>query len=215
MPKVIEIKTENVKINHIKTKVLDGTIGYIKMTTFDMGDTKEFEEKYNELKSKGIKSLIIDLRNNGGGIVDEALGIADDIIEKGKTTLITIDKDGKEEVKTSEKDPIINEKIVVLVNKNTASASEILVGILKDYNKATVVGTTTFGKGIIQDLMSLTDGSGIKLTTSEYLTPNRNKINEVGITPDIEIELPDDIENIYSIEEKQDNQLQKAIDILK
>ena len=155
------------------------------------------------------------MRKNGGGIVDEALSIADLVVEKVKTTLITVDKNNHEETKTSQSDPIITEKIVVLVNENTASASEILAGILQDYEKATIVGTTTYGKGVIQELMSLKDGSGIKLTTNEYLTPNRNKINEVGITPDIEVELPEEVTNVLTIEESQDTQLQKAIEILK
>ena len=210
-----KIKRENVKINHIGAKILTNNIGYLKISSFDEGCSDEFEEKYNEIKNKGIKSLIIDLRNNGGGIVDEALSIADMVIDKGKTTLITVDKNNKEEIRTAQRDPIISEKIVILVNENTASASEILAGCLKDYEKATIVGTTTYGKGVIQELMSLKDGSGIKLTTNEYLTPNRNKINKEGIEPDIEIKLPEEVTNILSIEEKQDTQLQKAIEILK
>lgn len=211
----ITLTRENIKLNHIKSKILKNNIGYLNITAFDSGCSEEFEEKYNQLKSQGAKSLIIDLRNNGGGIVDEALEIADLIVEKEKTTLITIDKNGTEETEKSSKDPIITEKIVLLVNENTASSSEILAGCLKDYNKATIVGKNTFGKGVIQELMSLKDGSGIKLTTNEYLTPNRNKINEVGIKPDVEVDIPEDVSNIFSIEEEKDTQLQKAIEILK
>ena len=213
--KTFTITREKVKLNHIESEIKGQNIGYLKISSFDEECADEFKEKFNELKSQGIKSLIIDLRNNGGGIVDEALNIADMIIEKDKTLLITLDKKNNEEVIKSENDAIIDMPIVVLTNKNTASASEILSGILKDYQKAKIVGTKTYGKGVIQELMFLTDGTGIKLTTNEYLTPNRNKINNVGITPDEEVTLPDEVANRLNIDEEKDTQLQKAIEILK
>ena len=213
--KTFTITREKVKLNHIESEIKGQNIGYLKISSFDEECADEFKEKFNELKSQGIKSLIIDLRNNGGGIVDEALNIADMIIEKDKTLLITLDKKNNEEVIKSENDAIIDMPIVVLTNKNTASASEILAGILKDYQKAKIVGTKTYGKGVIQELMFLTDGTGIKLTTNEYLTPNRNKINNVGITPDEEVTLPDEVANRLNIDEEKDTQLQKAIEILK
>ena len=213
--KTFTITREKVKLNHIESEIKGQNIGYLKISSFDEECADEFKEKFNELKSQGIKSLIIDLRNNGGGIVDEALDIADMIVEKDKTLLITLDKKNNEEVIKSENDAIIDMPIVVLTNKNTASASEILSGILKDYQKAKIVGTKTYGKGVIQELMFLTDGTGIKLTTNEYLTPNRNKINNVGITPDEEVTLPDEVANRLNIDEEKDTQLQKAIEILK
>ena len=167
------------------------------------------------MQEQGAKSLIIDLRNNGGGIVDEAIEIADMIVDKDATTLITIDKNKNEEVKKSSIAPTINMPITLLVNGNTASASEILAGILKDNNKAKIIGTTTYGKGVIQQLMTLKDGTGIKLTTNEYLTPNRNKINKIGIKPDEEINLPDDAKNTYIVTEEQDTQLQRAMQYLR
>ncbi len=104
--------------------------------------------------------------------------------------------------------------IVVLVNENTASASEILAGALKDYEKATIVGTTTYGKGVIQQILSLKDGSGLKITTEEYQTPNHNKIHGIGIEPNITVELPEELQNQVTIPEDQDTQLQKAIEVL-
>ncbi len=213
--KEFEIVRQNVKINHINAEKLSNNIGYLEISTFDEGCSTEFKKEYENLKNQGITSLIIDLRNNGGGIVDEALNIADLIVEKDKTLLITVDKNNKEEETKSKQDPEINMKIVVLTNQNTASASEILAGILKSYNKATIVGTKTYGKGVIQKLMTLSDGSGIKITTNEYYTPNREKINKVGITPDVVIELPEQLQNKLTIEQKDDTQLQKAIELLK
>ena len=210
----LEITREHIKINHVESKILNN-IGYIEFNSFDDGCSDEFKEKVEELKSKNITSLIIDIRNNGGGLVDEAIKIADYIVEKDATLLITKDKTGEEEITKAEIDPIIDVPIVVLTNGSSASASEILAGALKDNGKATIVGEKTYGKGVIQQLLTLTDGSGLKITTSEYYTPNRNKINEVGITPDVEVKLDEEIEDELTVEESKDNQLQKAIEILK
>lgn len=211
----LEITREHIKINHVESKILNNNIGYIEFNSFDDGCSDEFKEKVEQLKSKNITSLIIDIRNNGGGLVDEAIKIADYIVEKDATLLITKDKTGEEEITKAEIDPIIDVPIVVLTNGSSASASEILAGALKDNGKATIVGEKTYGKGVIQQLLTLTDGSGLKITTSEYYTPNRNKINEVGITPDVEVKLDEEIEDELTIEESKDNQLQKAIEILK
>ena len=126
-----------------------------------------------------------------------------------------IDKNGKETVKKSENDPIVNMPIIVLVNGNTASSSEILAGALKDLGKAKIVGTKTYGKGVIQEILTLADGSGLKITTEEYQTPNRNKIHKKGIEPDENVELKDTVTNETQVEEKDDTQLQKAIEMLK
>ena len=126
-----------------------------------------------------------------------------------------VDKDGKEKVEKSKEDVLIDMPIVVLVNKNSASSSEILAGALKDLNEATIVGTTTYGKGVIQQFLTLRDGSGLKVTVEEYYTPNRTKINGVGIEPNEKIELPETITNPLTVERKDDTQLQKAIELLK
>ena len=210
-----EITRENIKVNPVEGEVLEGNIGYIEFSSFDEGTAEEFKNKFNELKSQGITSLIIDLRNNGGGIVDEALKIAGYAVDKGTTLLYEVDKDGNETEEKSEVDKIIDMPIVILVNENTASSSEILSGALKDLGKAKIVGTKTYGKGVIQQILTLADGSGLKITTEEYLTPNRTKINKVGIEPDETVELPDTVENILNVEREEDTQLQKAIEILK
>ncbi len=210
-----DITREKIKENQVEGKVLSNNIGYIKFTSFDESTAEDFKNEFEELNKKGIKSLIIDLRNNGGGIVDEAIKIADYMTDKGSVLLYEVDKNGKETVKKSENDPIINMPIIVLTNENTASASEILAGALKDLGKAKIVGTKTYGKGVIQQILTLSDGSGLKITIEEYQTPNKNKINKIGITPDEEVELPEELQNSLEIEESKDTQLQKAIELLK
>lgn len=213
--KTFEIKRENIKMNPVEGKVLEKDIGYIEFASFDEGTAEEFKTKYEELEKQGIKSLIIDLRNNGGGIVNEALDIADYILENEDVILYEVDKNNNETVEKAKGNPIIKMPIVVLTNENTASSSEILAGALKDHGKAKIVGTKTYGKGVIQQLLTLPDGSGLKITSDEYLTPNRTKINKIGIEPDEKIELPKTVENVLNIEEKDDMQLQKAIEILR
>ena len=210
-----ELTRSKVKVNQVEGKVLSNDIGYIKFTSFDETTAEDFKKQYQELAKKNIKSLIIDLRNNGGGIVDQALEIADYIADKDSVLLYEVDKNNKETVRKAKTDPIINMPIIILTNENTASASEILAGALKDLGKAKTVGTTTYGKGVIQQILKLNDGSGLKITIEEYQTPNKNKINKVGIEPDEKVELPDSVESIFTIKESEDTQLQKAIDMLK
>ncbi len=209
------ITREKVIMNPITAEVLENNIGYIQLISFDENCSQEFKEKYEELQIKGIKSLIIDLRNNGGGIVQEALTIADYIVPKYKTLMVTVNKTENEVTEIAEQEPIITMPVIVLVNENSASASEILVGALKENGCAKIVGTKTFGKGVIQEILKLADGSALKLTTEEYFTPNRNKINGVGIDPDVIVELPEDVLPSYSIERTKDTQLNKAIELLK
>ena len=210
-----EITREKVKVNQVEGKVLSNNIGYIQFTSFDETTAEDFKTKYDELAKQGIQSLIIDLRNNGGGIVDQALDIADYITTKDSVLLYEVDKNNKETVRKAKKDPIINMPIIILTNENTASASEILAGALKDLGKAKTVGTKTYGKGVIQQILKLKDGSGMKVTIEEYQTPNRKKINKVGIEPDEKVELPDSVQSIFNIKESEDTQLQKAIEMLK
>ncbi len=208
----VEIERRRIEVSHIESRRLDGNIAYIQVLDFDGGVAKEFKENYEQLKSEGATSLIIDIRSNGGGVVDEAIDMLEMICDNSSTLLIETDKDGKETIIKSEAEPIIDIPIVVLVNGSSASASEIFAGALKDHNKATIIGTQTYGKGVIQTLMRLSDGSGLKTTTEEYCTPNRNKINKVGIEPNIVVELPADIEELT---DENDTQLQRAIEELK
>ncbi len=210
-----EVTREKIKVNQVEGKVISNNIGYIKFTSFDETTADDFKAKYQELEKQGIKSLIIDLRNNGGGIVDQALEIADFVADKDSVLLYEVDKNNKETVKKSKIEPIINMPIIILTNENTASASEILAGALKDLGKAKTVGTTTYGKGVIQQILKLSDGSGLKITIEEYQTPNRNKIHKVGIEPDEKVELPENINNVLNVKESEDTQLQKAIEMLR
>lgn len=209
------IKRENIKISHVSSNVLNDNIGYIKISSFEGGCSEEFLEKYKEIEKQNIKSLIIDLRFNGGGIVDEALNIAELMVPKDKILLITKDKTEEEDVVKAKKDASINMPIVVLVNEYSASASEILAGILKEDINATLIGNTTYGKGVIQTVYPLKDGSGLKITTDEYYTPNHNKINKVGIQPTIKVEISEELRQITNLPLEQDIQLQKAIEELK
>ena len=210
-----DVPRENIKLHQVYTEVLENQIGYMDIYSFDEGTSDQFKDKYNELKEKGIKALIIDLRNNPGGIVKEATGIADAMLEKGKTILITKDKDGKEEITKSEEDPIVDVPVILLTNNNSASASEILAGALKDNGVAKIVGEKTYGKGVIQNVFTLSTGAGLKITTNEYFTPNNNKINKIGIEPDIEVSLPEELKDELNIPFEQDTQLKRAIEELK
>lgn len=211
-----DIVRRKVIINPITAKVLDEyDIGYIQITSFDENCSKDFLDKYKELQSNGVKSLIIDIRNNGGGIVNEALNIADYIVPKDKSLMVTINKSGEEKITKSKENPIISIPVIVLANENSASASEILIGALKDNNCGKFVGTKTYGKGVIQEILKLKNGSALKLTTEEYFTPNRTKINKVGIEPDENVELPEGVKTSYNIDLKDDTQLNKAIEMLK
>ena len=208
-----EVVRAKVNTNPIYSEKLENDIGYLEITSFDEGVAEDFKAKYLSLKEQGIQGLVIDLRDNGGGLVDEALKIVDYIVPKNQTVLITVDKDGKEEVTKSKEDKLIEEPVVVLVNASSASASEIMAGALKDLNVAQIVGTKTYGKGVIQQLLTLTNGAGLKITVEEYYTPNKTKINKVGITPDYEVLLETSITREPT--DANDAQLNKAKEILK
>ena len=207
-----EIERKTVEVKHITFQKLENNIGYINISSFEGDVSAQFETAYNDLANQGITSLIIDIRNNGGGIVDEALDIAEMMTEKGKILLIESDKNGNEEIIKSEKSKTITMPIMLLVNEYSASASEILAGILKEnVENATLIGNTTYGKGVIQTLYPLTDGSGIKITTNEYFTPNHNEINKIGIEPDIKV---DDYLFTGILDLDNDIQLKRAIEEL-
>lgn len=203
----VTVERKEIKVFHVETEMLDGNVGYISLATFDEGCADEFIKGYQALKAKGAKKIIVDLRNNTGGLVDQALKIADTMLEKDSTMLITVDAEGNKEYDKAKEDRMIKEDIVILVNEYSASSSEILTGALKDNGVAKIVGTKTYGKGVIQDVFMLNDGSALKLTSREYYTPTETKIHKVGITPDVEIEMP--------IDAKEDVQLNKALEILK
>lgn len=191
--------------------VIEGEdIGYISIDTFEQVTTNQFIDSYNDLKQKNVKGLILDLRGNLGGDVDVVCDIARQLLPEG-VIVYTMDRDGKREDYNCDGKNEIDIPIAVLVDKNTASASEILAGAIRDYGVGTLVGTTTYGKGVVQSLITLTDGSAIKLTTSTYYTPKGVCVEGSGLKPDVEIEF--DADAYY--EDSSDNQLDKAVDVLK
>ena len=211
--KEVEIKREEIKIDSIiKNKI--GDIGYIGITMFDEETGKDFVKALNELTKEGVKGIILDMRGNPGGVVDAAVEIGDAILPK--STFVTL-KDNKGEIVQDYKldDKYNDIKMVVLVNEGSASASEILSGAIRDLDRAKIIGNTTYGKGVVQNVISLPEGDGLKLTTSEYFTPKGKSINKIGIKPDIEIELPENIKGIGIDYMDTDSQLKKAIEIIK
>lgn len=200
----IEIVRAVIDINQIEYEMLKNNIGYIDIASFDQNVSLDFSNAYFELTKQGAKSIIIDLRNNPGGYMSGALSIANLFIKNG-ILVSTVDKDGKrtDYPATSNGYDI---PIVILINESSASASEILTGALKDHGIATVVGTKSYGKGLIQEIVGLSDNGAVRVTIAEYYTPNYNKINKIGITPDVVVE---DNEKT-----KVDEQLEKAIEIL-
>ena len=208
----VEIKREEIKIDSIlKNKI--GDLGYIGITMFDEETGKDFVKALNELTSEGVKGIILDMRGNPGGVVDAAVEIGDAILPK--STFVTL-KDNKGEIVQDYKldDKYNDIKMVVLVNEGSASASEILSGAIRDLGRAKIIGKKTYGKGVVQNVMSLPGGDGLKLTTSEYFTPSGKSINKKGIVPDIEVDLPDDIKGIGIDYKDTDTQLKKAIEVI-
>ncbi len=211
----IDITRKTIKFKYIDSEKLENDIGYIKISSFEGDCANDFKNAYKELSSQGIKSLIIDLRNNGGGLVDQSLDIAEMIVPYGSKLLITKDKNGNEEISTSDQKPIVDVPIVILVNEFTASASEILTAAVKENINCKVVGTQTYGKGIIQGIFLFDDNeTGIKITIQEYFTPNYNKLHKIGIKPDEVIELPEEWKGQVTVDREFDNQLNRAIEIL-
>ena len=203
---VVRRKVESPTVNQ---KMLDGGIGYIQITEFDTVTLDQFTEALAVCRGSGMKGLILDLRGNPGGNLNTVCDIAREILPKG-LIVYTEDKDGKRSEYTCDGTKEMKEPLVVLVDSGSASASEILAGAVKDYGIGTLVGTTTFGKGIVQRIISLSDGSAVKLTVSNYYTPNGNNIHKIGIEPDIEEKF--DCEAYYN--DGVDNQLNKAIEIM-
>ena len=183
----IDIVREEIRVKTVKSEVKGGDIGYIRITTFDEKTADEFRTNLEELKVKGIKGIVIDLRGNPGGLLDQCHEIADEILGKG-TVVYTRDRSGKEEYLRSDEERKLSMPMAVLVNGGSASASEILSGAIRDNKAGVLIGETTFGKGLVQRVYPLKDGTGYKLTTAQYFTPSGEYINKKGIKPDIEVE---------------------------
>ena len=184
-------------------------IGYIRITEFDQVTYEQFKTALEDLQNKGIKGLIMDVRGNPGGNLETVCDILDLILPKG-LIVYTEDKDGKREEYSSDAEHSIEIPMTVLVDGRSASASEIFAGAIQDYKLGKLVGTTTYGKGVVQQIFPLTDGTSIKLTIAEYFTPNGRNIHGKGIEPDVEQEYVYDEGN-----PENDNQLKKAVEVLK
>ena len=211
------IVREEVNVNQVESTMREPDIGYIAMYQFAGEAEKEFEKALNELIDQGAKGIIIDLRDNTGGWVEQARYIADLFMDAGELCYL-VDRSGTEEHWWyPTKDGKVDVEIVVLVNEMSASSSEILTGALKDCSGATVVGTNTFGKGIVQNIFSLgTNGAGFQITIAEYYSPKGNKVHQVGIAPDVEVERPEGDNGTYDFADpEKDIQLQKAIEVMR
>lgn len=208
-----DVERKNVELPSVSSQMLENNIGYIQISEFQSKTAEQFESALSSLKDQGAQSLIVDVRGNGGGLVDSVVTILDDILPEG-TVVYTEDKYGNRQDYTSSGDTYLDMPIAVLVDQNSASASEIFAGAIKDYNYGTLIGTKTFGKGIVQTVFSLPEGDAIKITTAKYFTPDGNYIHGVGIEPDIELEYQfmGGENDEYSVD--FDNQIQKAIEVL-
>ena len=211
--KTIEITREEVIVPSVSHRMLDDKIGYIRISSFVNGTQKDFEDALADLQSQGMQGIVFDMRDNGGGMVDSVVAILDDILPAG-TVVYTMDKSGKREDYTSDDAKKIDIPVTVLVNENTASAAEIFTGAIRDFNYGTIIGTNTFGKGIVQSTVPLSDGSAVKITVATYYTPSGECIHEKGIKPDIELEFSYADENPTEYDELKDNQGQKAMEVL-
>lgn len=237
----VELKAvrEQIEVPTVEYKLLTDDTGYVAVSQFDLVTADQFIKAVEDMETNGMKRMVIDLRGNPGGVLDSAVDMAAYLLPEGKfdgTIVYTEDKNGKGEryycknglisfegTNPQNTNPRYPKKdgheldmpIAVLINENSASAAELFSGCLQDYGWATIVGTTSFGKGIVQNLIPLTDGSAIKLTTEKYFTPSGFCLHEIGITPDVEVELDADLKQKVVILPEEDNQLQKAIEVLK
>lgn len=206
------MKRRKVENPTVEYKMLDNNIGYIQVSSFAEVTCEQFIEGVINLDTSGMEGLIVDLRDNGGGLLDIAVAMLDYMLPEGKI-VYTEDKDGNVTSEyTSTDEYQFNKPLVILVNGYSASASEIFAGAIKDHGIGTIIGETTYGKGIVQRLFPLEDGSAVKLTIAKYFTPNGNDIHKIGVEPDVEVEL--DIDAYRESEGEKDNQLDKAVECI-
>ena len=203
-----DVERRKIETPTVEYTMYEDNMAYIQILEFDIVTTSQFENAYEQAKKDGMKGLIIDLRSNPGGNLSTVCEIARMILPKG-LIVYTEDKYGKREEYTCDGSHQIDVPLVVLTNGHSASASEILAGAIKDYKIGKLVGTTTFGKGIVQSVLSLSDGSAVKLTVSSYFTPNGNNIHEIGIEPDVEVEFDSE-----QYKNGVDNQLERGKEVL-
>lgn len=206
------VTRQDIQVKTVSWRMMDDNIGYIAITNFRENTYSQFKEVLDVLEAEGMEKLVLDLRNNTGGLVKSAHEIGEELLPEG-IMVYTMDKDGNREDTLC--DDVYNDvPLVVLVNGNSASAAEILAGAIQDTGRGQLIGTTTFGKGLVQRLFTLPDGSGLNVTIQKYYTPNGTSIHGVGITPDYEVELPEEYAQQTNIPAEADTQLQKAVEVL-
>lgn len=212
-PIELTITRAKIEIETVEYEMLDNNIGYVQVSGFDEPTSGQFKEAIKDLQAQGMKGLVIDLRDNGGGLLTTVVDMLDYILPEGMI-VYTEDKYGnKEEYRGTDAD-VLDMPMTVLINGNSASASEIFAAAIQDYEAATLVGTISFGKGIVQSILPLTDGSAVKITIARYFTPKGVCIHGIGVTPDVEVELDDALKQLVVIPHDTDNQLQTAIRLL-
>ncbi len=211
-----EVELTRAKINlvTIKGEMIDSKVGYIQVSMFDENTAKNFKSKLDELKGKGMQVLIIDLRSNPGGLLNECVDMVSNFVEKDKVVVSTVDKYNYSKKYYSTGGDAMGMPLVVLTNEGTASASEIFSGAVRDYKLGTLVGKKTYGKGVVQTLLDTGDGTALKVTISKYYTPNGENINHTGIKPDVEVEYPDTL-RAAQYNRSTDPQFNKALEIAK
>ena len=209
----ISVDVTDVELPSVFGEMLDEKTGYIQITQFTGVTPQQYKDMFAELKDKGMERLVIDLRDNPGGLLTSVCDILREILPEG-LIVYTEDKYGNREEETCDGKHQLDMPLAVLVNENSASASEIFAGAVQDHEVGAIVGTTTYGKGVVQELRQLSDGSAVKLTVSNYYTPNGNSINKVGIKPDVEVKFASELLNKDEITHEEDNQLQKALDVI-
>lgn len=244
-PRDFTMIREIIKIKSIKAKMIEGNIGYIKLSQFQEQTSADLAAALRKLSDEKFNAIILDLRNNPGGLLNSSIDVAGQFLPKGKLVVYTNTRTGEKSEFLTEGDKSYSQPMIVLVNEGSASASEIVAGALKDWNRAVILGTQTFGKGSVQTVIPLSDGAGLRLTTAKYYTPKGTSIQNTGITPDIILKLaakngakehpvfrekdlarhlkneqsdvkPEEAETVpLEVDEKDDIQLQRAIDILK
>lgn len=208
-----DIERDEVEVPTVDYEMLEDNVGYIEITEFAEPTKEQFMNAVKDLEKQGMEAMLVDLRDNPGGYLTAVTEILDELLPEG-ITVYTEDKYGNRQDYTSDEEHKMDYPLAVLVNENSASASEIFAGAIKDYKYGTLIGTKTFGKGIVQSVRQLSDGSAIKLTTAKYYTPNGNYIHEVGIEPNVELEYNYTGDKNADYDKSKDNQIQKALEVL-
>jgi carboxyl-terminal processing protease len=189
-PLVFTLVRDTIKIESVKSKVIDN-LGYVRLTQFQEATGRDLSKAIKQFKEQKVQGTILDLRNNPGGLLTAAVDVSEQFLPSGKLVVYTKSREGKkDEWFAKSKDQLEDLPVIILVNEGSASASEIVAGALQDWGRAVVVGTTSFGKGSVQTILALGDGSGLRLTTAKYYTPKGRSIQSTGITPDIVVKLP-------------------------